>query len=352
MRLLLLSLVTLLALAILGMPARADDAVPSNQRPAAVQAPAQSSSQGLTAGRAANPEERAAKPTYGWFSRLVFWVQEQQAVFNRRLAGNVSELSRKFSLAGAVTMILGSFLYGVFHAVGPGHGKAIISSYALANARTARRGVMLAFLASFFQALTAIVIVSLFAIVLRATRFQMEATGNTLETLRYVVITALGTVLLVTQMRRLWALEHGRPALHAGHEHDHDHGGSFHFHAHVPAPDQLEGRWSWPKAFALAFAVGLRPCLGAILVLTFALSLGIFWIGIVATFAMSLGTAITLSSLAALAVGSRGLGARIAAVAGISGDRLEAYAGVAGGLLVLCVGLLFLIASLTPHPLQ
>jgi nickel/cobalt transporter (NicO) family protein len=67
---------------------------------------------------------------------------------------------------------------------------------------------------------------------------------------------------------------------------------------------------------------------------------------------LPLGTAITVSLLAVLAVSSRGLGARLAGAGGISGDKLEAYAGVAGGILVFGVGVLFLVASLTPHPFQ
>jgi nickel/cobalt transporter (NicO) family protein len=67
---------------------------------------------------------------------------------------------------------------------------------------------------------------------------------------------------------------------------------------------------------------------------------------------LPLGTAITVSLLAVLAVSSRGLGARLAGAGGMSGDRLEAYAGVAGGVLVFSVGGLFLVASLTPHPFQ
>jgi nickel/cobalt exporter len=48
-----------------------------------------------------------------------------------------------------------SFLYGVFHAAGPGHGKAVISSYVLANGATVRRGITLSFLAAIVQAITA-----------------------------------------------------------------------------------------------------------------------------------------------------------------------------------------------------
>ena len=52
-------------------------------------------------------------------------------------------------------------------------------------------------------------------------------------------------------------------------------------------------------------AVGLRPCSGAILVLVFALAQGLFWAGVVATFVMGVGTAITVAIIAMIAVGAR-----------------------------------------------
>ena len=54
------------------------------------------------------------------------------------------------------------------------------------------------------------------------------------------------------------------------------------------------------------FAVGLRPCSGAILVLVFALAQGLFWAGIAATFVMGLGTAITVATIAVVAVSAEG----------------------------------------------
>jgi nickel/cobalt exporter len=58
------------------------------------------------------------------------------------------------------------------------------------------------------------------------------------------------------------------------------------------------------------FAVGLRPCSGAIIVLVFALAQGLFWIGVASTFAMGLGTAITVAGIATLAVGARSIAGR------------------------------------------
>src|SRR5690606_1294014 len=109
--------------------------------------------------------------------------------------------------------------------------------------------------------------------------------------------------------------EHHVHAHEKAHDHHHAHthaDGACCGHAHMPDPKQLEGPLSWSKALAIAFSVGIRPCTGAILVLIFALSQGLLMAGVFATFAMALGTAITVSALASLAVGSRELAKRMA----------------------------------------
>ena len=118
----------------------------------------------------------------------------------------------------------------------------------------------------------------------------------------------------------------------------------------MPEAKQLEGDWSWPKALSLALAVGIRPCTGAIFVLGFALSQGLLWAGVLATLAMALGTAITVSALAILAVTSREFAARFGGP-GNSGwaQGVRRLAGIGGSLAVLVFGLILFIGSLGPH---
>lgn len=113
----------------------------------------------------------------------------------------------------------------------------------------------------------------------------------------------------------------------------------------MPDPRQLEGEWSWAKALPIALAVGVRPCTGAILVLVFAIGQGLLWAGVFATFAMALGTAITVSALAALAVGSRELAARIGNRS-VGSERVRIAAGIGGSALVMLMGAVFFLGSL------
>ena len=89
-----------------------------------------------------------------------------------------------------------SFVYGIFHAAGPGHGKAVISSYLFANEETWRRGIALSLASAVMQSLTAITIVGVAAILLGATAKLMSDTVNLIETASYVLIVLLGARLL------------------------------------------------------------------------------------------------------------------------------------------------------------
>jgi ABC-type nickel/cobalt efflux system permease component RcnA len=245
----------------------------------------------------------------------------------------------------------------VLHAAGPGHGKAVISSYVLADGRTVRRGVLLSFMAAGVQALSAVALVGILIVSLRWTGLQAKAMEAWLETASWALVALIGAWLLYTQLRGALAPAHAHADgaghhhhhghHHHGHHHHHHHGDACEVCAHLPAPSQLEGDWSWRRALSLAFAVGIRPCTGAILVLIFAIGQGLWWAGVFSTFAMAIGTAITVSALAALAVGFREATARIAGKGSSKwGDRVQLAAGVGGAGLVLVLGVAFFVGSL------
>lgn len=331
------------------------------------------------------PPKAATGEPKGITARAYAWLVSKQSEINRRLAAAVRDVRTGDPWFATLVLAGLSFAYGVLHAAGPGHGKAVISSYVLANEQTVRRGIALSFLAAAFQGLSALVIVGILVLALNATGMTMKSTEAWLQTLSWGFVALVGAWLLYTQLRAAWP----RPAAagnhahthdhthghnhhdghhhHHGHHHDHhhhhdhDHGhghghhhdhvhaadGSCCSHAHMPDPSQLQGPWSWRQAFAVAFAVGIRPCTGAILVLVFAISQGLMWAGVFATFAMAIGTAITVSALAALAVGSRELAMRLGGGAeSVWGARVRTAAGIGGAGLVLGLGLVLMVGSL------
>lgn len=75
----------------------------------------------------------------------------------------------------------------------------------------------------------------------------------------------------------------------------------------------MAGPGGWSRGLSAILTVGIRPCSGAILVLVFALAQGLFWAGVAATLLMGLGTAITVSAIAIIAVSAKGLASRMTA---------------------------------------
>ena len=279
------------------------------------------------------------------------WVMAQQSALNRQMASAVKDLKTAEPAHATLVLIMIAFAYGVLHAAGPGHGKAIISSYVLANEETVRRGIALSFLAALFQALSAIVFVGIVKLVLQQTSWQERATEAMVETVSWALVAGVGAWLLWRQAREHIPAFANHVHAHAHHTHDHGHhhshdGACGCGHSHMPDPKQLAGAWSWKKALPLAFSVGIRPCSGAIILLIFAMSQGLLWAGILGTFAMALGTAITVSGLAALAVGSRDLARRMSGPGSRWAERVTVAAGFIGAALVFLMGTAFFFASL------
>jgi len=305
------------------------------------------------------------------------WILAEQARFYQTLAGTI-RLAK--SSGTALWSLMGiSFVYGIFHAAGPGHGKAVISSYLMANEETWRRGVTLSFVSAMIQSVTAITIVGIAAVLLGVTAKLMADTVNLIETVSYVLIVLLGARLTWVKghgffgvLRDLKAERDGHAAEPRGQVHDADcsrhHGcwpaqidirgataapadyscrGDHHHHddlealpwghAHGPQPRDLAGPGGWRRGLSAVIAVGLRPCSGAIIVLVFALAQGLFWAGVASTFVMGLGTAVTVGATATLATGAKGLAKRIAQKPmGRGGVLMRGLEFGAAGLVLAC----------------
>jgi ABC-type nickel/cobalt efflux system permease component RcnA len=406
----------------------------------------------------------ATLPSTGLFAGFFNMVNLYQQEFYRSLTGALKAMRTDGSKLWLPVGL--SFAYGIFHAAGPGHGKAVISSYMIANEVALRRGIVLAFISAFLQAFTAIVLISAVFLVLRGTSISMTDATWFLEISSYVLVSAFGAWLL---WKKATPLFRGRPAhslsaaaaqaedrgsvhdhdshphdhghdaddhrhlddrhdhdhevhghhvhAHAGHDHAHDGGlhrdraapaaaalhsqdrrGHVHDHvdgdhdhrhhhghgakpatgaiatlktlwihsqddhdhvhadgevcetcghSHAPDPALLSGeKFDWRTAWSALVAVGLRPCSGALIVLTFAFLNGLWAGGILSVIAMAVGTGITVAILATLAVTAKNWAVLLAGGNGRFGARIHTAVEIAGAALVLVVGLLLLTASL------
>lgn len=360
-------------------------------------------------------------PTTGPFAHILMWINMRQQEFYRALAAAMKAMREDGS---KMWLLIGlSFAYGIFHAAGPGHGKAVISSYMVANEVALRRGILLSFVSALLQGLTAVVVMLLAYFVLRGTAISMTDAAWFMEIMSYVFVTLFGAWLLWRKLGPTvlrWfgkAPAYSLSAAHAGHshghshaghshaahsnsahahshalhahhdhaahDHPHDHGAHDHHHAghdhshhdhahhdhahhdhahhdhaagevcdtcghsHAPDPALLSGdRFDWRTAWSAVAAVGIRPCSGALIVLSFALLNGLWLGGLLSVLAMSLGTAITVSALATIAVTAKNWAVYFAGD-GRMGNRIHTFVEIGGAAFVFLFGLLLLSASLT-----
>ncbi|MHA7968032.1 nickel/cobalt transporter [Rhizobium sp. CAU 1783] len=315
----------------------------------------------------AEPSFQATGPFAGWLA----FINDNQQAFYRALTGALKAMRE--DQTHLWTLVGLSFAYGVFHAAGPGHGKAVISSYMIANEIELRRGISISFVSAFLQGVVAVALVGITYAALRGTAISMTDATRALEIASYALIVAFGTWLLMRKLKGIWiarsapisaglfdgavsappaaastglsfratAIEHGHDALPPGSVCP-DCGVT-----HLPDPRMLSAQdFSMKEAWSAIVAVGLRPCSGAILVMTFALLNGLYLGGILSVFAMALGTAITVSALAAIAVSAKSLAVRLSGPGSKAAGRVASAIEILGALLVIALGALLLAAAL------
>ncbi len=260
-------------------------------------------------------------PVRAMFRQIADWQRD----LNRFLGGKLRESSAQGSWLAALTVLLASFLYGVLHAAGPGHGKMVVASYFTAKKAPLKTGILMGGVIAITQALVAIGVVGVLFIVIGRSQQQVMSDANWLELVSYAIIFGIGAYMTFCAItgREAFAHDHGPAAstfddnakvahVHHDHSHHHYHHGYVH-HEHEHHHDHDHGgtnaRETWlarmgrslagrdGEVVAVGIVSGVRPCTGSILVLLFSLANGVFLLGIAAALSIAMGVAITVSAL-------------------------------------------------------
>ena len=289
-----------------------------------------------------------ASPNFGGpFSGFFAWVSAQQSYFYRALTESINKFKADGTFAWGLVIL--SFSYGIFHAIGPGHGKAIISTYVLADGETLRRGISLSFASALAQSVTAIFLVSILAVLLNLTSIVITETTRIFELGSYTLITLLGVWLLWQKLFNP-LFSKFRNVSHENSQNKYELNYQVEppvascNHHHFADPRTLSGTMSISRIWSVILAIGLRPCTGALIVLVFALSQGVYWAGIISTLVMGLGTGITVAVLASLAVGARG--ATLTIFGSNSAKFVHRGIEIFGAVSVFMIGLILLVTSI------
>ena len=203
-------------------------------------------------------------------------IREQLSQFGRQIKEN--------STGKAFWMFLFfSFIYGIIHALGPGHGKTIVCSYFLNRPGKYFHGIIMGNFCSFIHSFSSVAIISGIYIFLKTTGLvQFETVSALLTKVSYLFLVIIGLFLFGMTF---YNLTHRDNIVHG------------HFHETVDVDTRL--------MFLTAFASGIVPCPGAALVLIFSITHNILTQGLIAMVCIALGMGLTTSFFAVLTIMSR-----------------------------------------------
>ncbi|NBI40613.1 zinc transporter permease subunit ZevB [[Haemophilus] felis] len=243
------------------------------------------------------------------FVKTALWQRD----FNQLLSFYLREIQQDSFRAGLLLILL-SFAYGVLHAIGPGHGKFVIGTYLSTHSSQFNNCIRLTLLSSLMQGIVAIGATSILVVLLNVSSNYFKLSQLWLERVAFLMLFMLGLFWCYQSIRKFYkglskpkiqikglslqpqsAFRVGKSISTFQGEQQCGCG-----HQHLPNQQQLDRATSVKDQFFLILTIGMRPCSGAIFILFLAYMLDLYWWGIVATLAMSLGTGITLSAFGLL----------------------------------------------------
>lgn len=296
-----------------------------------------------------------------WFE-VITWAQNGQRYFHQQLIQFLIK-TKQAPLQTGMLLICFSFLYGILHSAGPGHGKIIISTYLATQPKQLKKSLLLTLLSAMMQGLVAITLITTALAIFSVSTKYLTIGEYRLEQLSYILIMLVGLLLCYRAVRKLISVlliaNNGKKGFkinqivsinQSASLHDQQKSCSCCNHRHLPNQQELEHSKGWFGDLGVILAIGIRPCSGALLVLIFSYSFGVYYWGIVATLAMSIGTALTTSLFALLVHYARQLAKKL--VKQNEGEyhhwttTIAQLIALMGGILLIIIGLI-LIAGIS-----
>lgn len=248
-----------------------------------------------------------------------------------------------------LTLMGFSLLYGVLHALGPGHGKIVIATFLATHPTKVKTSLQLTLAASVVQGGVAIMLVTLMLVVFGLSSRQLHLSSYWLEKGSYLLVAGLGLWLCWRAISNIARALRPAPAINILRiTPDHQHGENCGCgHQHMPDNQMLEKAVNGKTKAMVVLSMGLRPCSGAIMMLLFSKVIGVYSWGVLSALAMAVGTAMTVSAMALLVQLSRALALKMSRGASPVGWQKVGWSGLSlvGGVILVAIGLMLWLSA-------
>ncbi len=271
----------------------------------------------------ANPSKSAGFSESGWKDQILQTINQLQLDMRREITGLVRQFRNDKKPTAVLALIAFSFLYGIIHALGPGHGKGIVMSYMLSEENpSVMKGVLIGSIIAFGEALSAILIVySIYYFSLGRVRSTFDYSAEKITMVSYGILLCIGLVLLAFRIKK-----------------------------HLPGPghntrfDRNQETSSSKKSFLVAASLGIIPCPGVMILIVFMLAMKLPLIGLLLALIMAFGMSITISAFGSIvAISKTGVLGVLSKNRGRM-KNLEAFLEIFGAILIVSIAAIFLLA--------
>lgn len=295
---------------------------------------------------------------YHYYPLLLFKITTLQREFNSQITYSLHSINANSQQAGIILLII-SFLYGVFHSVGPGHGKFVLTSYLAISPAKIAKAIRITLLAALVQGLVAILLVSILIVLFTLSKSYFNSTLLWIERAGYCTVIGFGFYWLFNAwqkikqshkknkspltIKKIQIIDATTPLIWSNQRHQSNVNCGCHCgHNHLPSTTQLDNTHNWKEQAMVIFSMGSRPCSGAILVLFLSYTLDLYPWGVISALAMAFGTGMTLSLLALIVIYMRKH--TLIFSQGILPNYITKYISLGGKILV---GILLIILGIT-----
>ena len=240
-----------------------------------------------------------------FIKQIVTWQYE----LNRFISSTIREINDESSLTTSLVVLGVAFLYGLIHAVGPGHGKALVAFYFTSNKSDYKKAFKMGYLISIIHAFSALIFTfGIFFILKSFFRKNFNEFSSIAMSISAIMIMLVGLYLI------------------------------YEAYKHRKEKDSKIKK-SNKSELAVAFSAGIVPCPGVMTIVLFCVVLGQYTLGILSAIAMSIGMGLTISlaGIFSIAINKKG---------GSFLNDKSYILEMLGGILVLVLGSFLLMAQI------
>jgi len=207
-----------------------------------------------------------------WYNQLLKQIIIYQYQLNSYISSTIRSLNDDNMYETSLLILGVAFLYGLIHAAGPGHGKALVALYFTSNKSHYRKAFKMGYMISITHAFSALIFTfGIFYILKTMFRRNFNELSNIAMQISAFMIICVGLYLIYEAYKNKYNKE-------------------------------LKIEKTNKSEYAVAFSAGVVPCPGVMTIVLFCIMLKQYFLGVLAAITMSLGMGLTISIAGILSI--------------------------------------------------